>query len=295
VLAKQRRRLAYCLILPALILVLLLNVYPIIEAVIVSMQRQNMIRPNPTGFVGFMHYRRLLFEDDDFFESLQLTLIWTIGSVAGAYLVGLGLALLLNQHIRARGFFRALFLIPWVIPDVCTALVWKWLYGDELGVLNFLLKQTGIITTPILWLSDTDMAMAAVTIVQIWKLYPVMFIVLLAALQTVPEELHEAAMLDGATAWQRFRHITMPFLRPTSIVITLLASIWTFQSFDIIYLLTGGGPAGATKVLATLVYEKGFVSFDVGYAAALGMLMLGCLLILGVAYLAAYRARDAQA
>jgi multiple sugar transport system permease protein len=102
-------------------------------------------------------------------------------------------------------------------------------------------------------------------------------------------------MLDGATAWQRFRHITMPFLRPTSIVITLLASIWTFQSFDIIYLLTGGGPAGATKVLATLVYEKGFVSFDVGYAAALGMLMLGCLLILGVAYLAAYRARDAQA
>jgi multiple sugar transport system permease protein len=182
-----------------------------------------------------------------------------------------------------------------VIPDVCTALVWKWLYGDELGVLNFLLKQTGIITTPILWLSDTDMAMAAVTIVQIWKLYPVMFIVLLAALQTVPEELHEAAMLDGATAWQRFRHITMPFLRPTSIVITLLASIWTFQSFDIIYLLTGGGPAGATKVLATLVYEKGFVSFDVGYAAALGMLMLGCLLILGVAYLAAYRARDAQA
>jgi multiple sugar transport system permease protein len=295
VLAKQRRRLAYCLILPALILVLLLNVYPIIEAVIVSMQRQNMIRPNPTGFVGFMHYRRLLFEDDDFFESLQLTLIWTVGSVAGAYLLGLALALLLNQRIRARGFFRALFLIPWVIPDVCTALVWKWLYGDELGVVNFLLKQAGLITTPVLWLSDTDMAMAAVTIVQIWKLYPVMFIVLLAALQTVPEELHEAAMLDGATAWQRFRHITMPFLRPTSIVITLLAAIWTFQSFDIIYLLTGGGPAGATKVLATLVYEKGFVSFDVGYAAALGMLMLGCLLILGVAYLAAYRARDAQA
>lgn len=294
-LAAKRRRLAYLLIFPALILVLLLNLYPIIEAVIVSMQRQNMIRPNPTGFVGLMHYRRLLLEEEEFLESLGRTMVWTIGSVIGAYLLGLALALLLNQRIKARGFFRALFLIPWVIPDVCTALVWKWLYGDELGIINFLLRRAGLIDQPILWLSQTDTAMLAVIIVQIWKLYPVMFIVLLAALQTVPEELHEAAKLDGATAAQRFRHITLPFLLPTSIIMTLLGAIWTFQSFDIVYLLTGGGPADATNILAVLVYEKGFIAFDVGYAAALGMLMLGCLMILSVAYLLAYRARDARA
>jgi multiple sugar transport system permease protein len=294
-LAAKRRRLAYLLILPALILVLLLNLYPIIEAVIVSMQRQNMIRPNPTGFVGLMHYRRLLLEEDEFFHSLTLTIIWSVGSVIGAYLLGLGLALLLNQRIRARGFFRALFLIPWVIPDVCTALVWKWLYGDELGIINFLLRRVGLIDQPILWLSETGTAMLAVIIVQVWKLYPVMFIALLAALQNVPEELHEAAKLDGATAWQRFWHITLPFLRPVSIIMTLLGAIWTFQSFDLVYLLTGGGPADATNILAVLVYEKGFIAFDVGYAAALGMLMLGCLMILSVAYLFAYRAKDAQA
>src|SRR5215207_6592688 len=159
-LKQQRARFAYYLILPSVILITLLNVVPLVEGVIVSLQKQNMIRPNPTAFVGFKHY------------------------------------------------YRALFLIPWVIPDVATALLWKWLYADEYGVINHLLRMWGLISRPIQWLADPNMAMASVIMVQIWKLTPVMFIVLLAALQNVPKELHEAAELDGAGPIQRFRYVT---------------------------------------------------------------------------------------
>ena len=192
-LRQQRARFAYYLILPSLILITLLNVVPLIQGVIVSLQRQNMIRPNPTAFVGFRHYYRALFEEDILWASLGRTVVWTAGSVIGAYIVALALALLLNREIRGRALFRALLLIPWVIPDVATALLWKWLYADEYGVINHLLRTFGLIARPVQWLANPDMAMASVIAVQIWKLTPVMFIVLLAALQNVPKELHEAA------------------------------------------------------------------------------------------------------
>jgi multiple sugar transport system permease protein len=286
---KQRARFAYFLILPSLILITLLNLVPIIEGVIVSFQNHNLIRPNPDAFVGFKHYYRALFEEDEFWGSLGKTVIWTVGSVVGGYVLGLSLALLLNLNIKARGFFRALFLLPWVIPDVCTALLWKWLYQDEFGIINFMLAKFGLIQQPILWLADTHLAMPAVIFVQIWKLYPVMFIVLLAALQNVPGELLEAAKIDGASAVQRFWHVILPLIRPTSVIITLLASIWTFQSFDLVYLLTGGGPADSTQILPTLMYEKAFWGSQLGYAAAIGMLMLLCLLVISIFYLLIYR------
>lgn len=292
---QQRARFAYVLILPALVLITLLNLYPIIEGFVVSLQAQNQMRPNPEAFVGLKHYVRALTEQDAFWSSLGRTLVWTAGSVAGAYLLALGLALLLNMDVWGRGFFRALFLIPWVIPDVCTALLWKWLYGDEFGVINFLLVKFGLITRPVLWLSNPDLAMPAVIFVQIWKLYPVMFIVLLAALQNVPKELFESATIDGATMRQRFWYVTLPFIRSASVIITLLACIWTFQSFDIVYLLTGGGPASATKILPTLVYEKAFWGLEMGYAAALAMLMLLGLLVFSVAYLFVYRSQSEAA
>lgn len=294
-LKQQRARFAYYLILPSVILITLLNVVPLVEGVIISLQKQNLIRPHPTAFVGLKHYHRALFEEDILWASLGRTLVWTIGSVVGGYVVALALALLLNRDIWGRGFFRALFLVPWVIPDVATALIWKWLYADQYGVINNLLARTGLIDKPIQWLANPDMAMASVIMVQIWKLMPVMFIVILAALQNVPKELHEAAELDGAGAMQRFRYVTFPVIRPTSVIITLLASIWTFQSFDIVYLLTGGGPADATEILSTLIYQKAFWASDIGYASALGMVMLVCLMILSVSYLFVYRAQSAKA
>jgi multiple sugar transport system permease protein len=277
------------MILPSVAMITLLTLVPLLEGLIVSVQSQDMGRPNPTRFVGWEHYIRALFEDDDFWSSLRRTIIWTIGSVAGAYCLALSLALLVNIDIQGRKFFRALFLLPWVVPEVSTALLWKWLYGDEFGILNFILKSLGIISSPVLWLADPNLAMPSVIAVQIWKLYPVMFIVLLAALQNVPNELHEAAIIDGANSRQRFWYITLPFIRGTSVITTLLASIWSFQNFDIIYLLTGGGPAGVTKVLATLMYQKAFWGSEMGYAAAIGVLMLVVLLLLSIAYLFAYK------
>lgn len=288
---KRRARFAYMLILPSLVLITLLNLVPMVEGVLVSLQSGNMARPNPTAFVGLQHYIRVLFEEAVVWDSLRRTVVWTLGSVAGAYVLALSLALLVNLEIKGRVIFRAMLLIPWVIPEVSTALLWKWLYGDEFGVLNFLLMRTGLVSKPVLWLANPDMAMVSVIVVQIWKLYPVMFIVLLAALQNVPKELLEAARLDGAHARQRFWYITLPFIRGTSVIITLLASIWTFQNFDIIYLLTGGGPASATKILPTLMYEKAFWGSEMGYAAAVGMVMLAGLLAISVIYLFAYRAQ----
>jgi multiple sugar transport system permease protein len=288
---QKRVRFAYMLITPSLVLITLLSLFPIVEGVIVSLQSQNMLRGNPNAFVGFRHYSRALFEEPIFWQSLFRTVYWTVGSVAGAYLLGLALALLLNMNIRGRGLFRALFLIPWVIPDVCTALLWKWLYGDEFGIINFLLAKFGLISTPVTWLSNPDIAMPAVILVQTWKLYPVMFITLLAALQNVPGELFEAATIDGANIFQRFRYVTMPFIKSVSLIITLLASIWTFQAFDIVYLLTGGGPADATKILPTLVYDKAFWGLEMGYAAAIAMLMLVCLLVISVGYMLVYRSQ----
>jgi len=288
-LLKRRTRIAYFMILPSVAMISLLTLVPLLEGLIVSVQSQDMGRPNPTRFVGWEHYIRALFEDDDFWSSLRRTIIWTIGSVTGAYCLALSLALLVNIDIQGRKFFRALFLLPWVVPEVSTALLWKWLYGDEFGILNFILKSLGIISSPVLWLADPNLAMPSVIAVQIWKLYPVMFIVLLAALQNVPKELHEAAIIDGANSRQRFWYITLPFIRGTSVITTLLASIWSFQNFDIIYLLTGGGPAGVTKVLATLMYQKAFWGSEMGYAAAIGVLMLVVLLLLSIAYLFAYK------
>jgi multiple sugar transport system permease protein len=288
---ERRMRFAYLAIIPSLIVITLLDVYPIIQSIIVSLQNQNMSSSNPEEFVGLQHYSRALFDEPVFWASLAKTIIWTAGSVLGAYLVALSLALLLNTSIRGRGIFRALFLIPWVIPEVATALLWKWLYADEFGVLNFVLMRFGIVKQPVLWLADTSLALPAVILVQIWKLYPVMFIVLLAALQNVPKELYEAATIDGANLWQRFRFVTMPFIKSTSLIVTLLASIWTFQAFDIVYLLTGGGPADATKILPTFVYDKAFWGLEIGYAAAIAILMMLGLIIISVAFLLAYRSQ----
>ena len=289
---RQRTRLAYFLILPSLFFIVLLNLYPLVEGVILSLQSQNLTRPNPDAFVGLKHYRHALFGNSVFWSSLYKTILWTLGAVSGSYVVSLGLAQLLNLEIRGRGLFRALFLIPWVIPDVVTALLWKWMYNDEFGVINFVLNRAGLISRPIQWLSNPDTAMLSVILVQIWKVYPLMTIVLLAALQSVPKELYEAAMLDGANTWQRFINVTFPLIRPTSIVITLLLGIWTFQNFDIVFLLTGGGPAGATQILATLVYERAFFALDLGYAAALGVLMLVVLLGMSIVYLSSYQSQQ---
>ncbi|HVX80754.1 MAG: carbohydrate ABC transporter permease [Devosia sp.] len=279
----RRNRFAYTLVLPSVLLVACLNLLPLAQGVITSLQAQNMTRPDPNAFVGLKHYVDALLYQTDFWSSLGKTFVWTFGSVIGAYVLSLGLATLLNLDIRFRNFFRAIFLIPWVVPDVVTALIWRWLYNDDYGVFNFVLHLMHL--PSVHWLPDPRLAMMSVIIAQIWKLYPLMTVVLLAALQNVPKELHEAASLDGAGAWQRFWYVTLPNIRTASIAITLLTGIWTFQNFDLVYLLTGGGPADATEILPTFIYQKAFYTLDLGYASALGILMLLIILACSSIYL----------
>jgi ABC-type sugar transport system permease subunit len=287
---QQEASLAYALILPSVLLITLLNLVPLTEGLIVSFQRYQLMSEDPFGWAGFDNYAQALFGEKIFWPSLGRTIIWMVGAVSGAYVVGFCLALLLNREdIRGRGIFRALFLIPWVVPNVVTSLIWKWMYNDQFGLINFGLKSIGLINQPILFLADVNFAMISIIIVQIWKLYPLTTVMLLAALQNIPKDLYESAMIDGCSAWRRVWHITLPMIRPTSIIITLLLGIWTFNHFDVVYLLTGGGPASATSVLSILVYNKAFFALNLGYAGAIGVLMLAALSILGFVYLRMYR------
>lgn len=285
--------LAYLLIGPALVLILVLDVAPLLRGFFVSFQRQELMRPDLFGWAGLSNFQQALFEEKVFWPSLLRTIMWMTGVVCGAYLVGFCLALLLNRpDIKARGVLRALFLVPWVVPDVVTSLIWKWMYNDQFGLINYALKGLGLIKEPILFLASKDLALTSLVVVQVWKLYPLMTVVLLAALQQIPAELYESARIDGSSGPQRIWHITLPMIKPTSIVITLLMSIWTFNHFDMVYLLTGGGPAHATMVLSMLVYNKAFFGLNFGYASSIGVLMLLTLSVLGVPYLRLYRRVD---
>ncbi len=289
VLWLRRTGLPYLLILPSVVMLTLLIGIPLLQALWTSLQRQLLTRPDLFGWAGLANYQRALFQEEIFWGSLWRTVKFALGSVVGAYILGLFLALLLSRNFKGRGIYRALFLIPWVMPDIVTALIWKWMYNDQFGLINYGLQSLGIIRQPLLFLADVNIAMYSIIAVQIWKLYPLTTVILMAALQAIPVELYEAAMIDGASWWQRLRSITLPLIRPTSILITLLMGIWTFNHFDIVYLLTGGGPADATMVLSTLLYNKAFYTMDLGYATALGMLMVLVLSVIAVAYLRMYR------
>ena len=287
---QQEQTFAYGLILPSAVLVTLLNFIPLVEGVIVSFQRQQLMESDTTGWVGLSNYSQALFDEAVFWPSLGRTIMWMVGAVGGAYLIGMFLSLLLNREdLKARALLRALFLVPWVVPDVVTSLIWKWMYNDQFGLINYALKSLGLIRQPILFLADPHIAMLSLIIVQVWKLYPLMTVMLLAALQNIPKELYEAAMIDGSSGLQRTWHITLPLIKQTSIIITLLMAIWTFNHFDVVYLLTGGGPANATSVLSILVYNKAFFALNLGYAASIGVLMLFTLSIFGILYLRMYR------
>jgi multiple sugar transport system permease protein len=290
---RQEQSFAYGLILPSAVLVTLLNFIPLIEGVIVSFQRQQLMQSDTTGWVGLSNYSQALFDEAVFWPSLGRTIFWMVGAVGGAYVIGMFLSLLLNREdLKARALLRALFLVPWVVPDVVTSLIWKWMYNDQFGLINYALKSMGLIKQPILFLADPHIAMLSLIVVQVWKLYPLMTVMLLAALQNIPKELYEAAMIDGSSTLQRAWHITLPLIRQTSIIITLLMAIWTFNHFDVVYLLTGGGPANATSVLSILVYNKAFFALNLGYAASIGVLMLLTLSVFGILYLRMYRTRE---
>jgi ABC-type sugar transport system permease subunit len=265
-------RLGFLFVLPIVALVLCLVAYPFCYAIYLSMTRKFV--GMPAVFVGFENYVRLA--GDGFFRrAVWNSLIFTFGSVVFKLILGMAMALVLTSNIRFRSLFTGLLLVPWVAPTVVSALNFLWIYDGSLGVLNYLLVRVfRVLPQGVGWLSEAGTAMASVIFVNIWRGFPFFGISFLAGMKAVPGELYEAASVDGANAVQRFFNVTLPSLRNILIIVVLLSTIWTFNDFGIVYILTKGGPGGATMVLPVFTYEMAFGAQRLGDAIAVALYML---------------------
>src|SRR5262245_49909161 len=265
-------RLGFLFVTPMVVLVLALVAYPFCYAVCLSMTQKFV--GMPPVFVGFDNYIRLA--SDGFFQRAVLnSFTFTFWSVAIKLVLGMVMALVLMSKIRFRSLFTGLLLIPWVAPTVVSALNFLWIYDGSLGVLNYLLvKVFRILPQGVGWLSEPGTAMASVIFVNVWRGFPFFGISLLAGMKAISSDLYEAAAVDGANALLRFRHVTLPGVRNILIIVTLLSTIWTFNDFAIIYILTKGGPGGATQVLPVFTYEMAFGAQRLGEAIAVALYML---------------------
>lgn len=276
--ARPRRRtragalVPYLLLAPAYALVTLVLVYPAIENVLLSLWSWRITSPARGVFVGLENYRRLLLEDPEFWPVLGFTAAFTVSTIALEFLLGLGTALLLSGLGRGRRVLTPFVLLPYMIPAVVVGLVWRLLWTKDYGLVNFLLGRVGI--RPVLWLGEPFAAGVAVVVSEVWRSTPFVTLVLLAGLAALPLEPHEAAAVDGASRWQAFRHVTLPLLLPSITVALLFQTIFKLRVFDLIFILTGGGPGIATLPLGILVYRQYFRYFEGGYAAALAVIVL---------------------
>lgn len=260
---------------PLLLIILVFLIVPIAKAAVMSFQYYYIAKPSPDGnyFVGLKNYQAVL-TDDYFYNSVKVTLIYIVVTVLGRYVIGFITALLLNTKFLGRGLARALIIIPWAVPEVVACLVWILMYDRDYGIINFLLNNAGILSKNIAYLQDVSIALPASTVVNIWKGFPFVAIMLLAGMQSVSSDMYEAADIDGATWFQKVRYITIPAIKSVSTIVFLLLIIWTIKDYAIAYVLTKGGPSRATELLTIYVQQMGFKYFDFGKAAASGMLML---------------------
>ena len=277
---RQERWYGYAFIAPVFVLLAAVIVLPLMQAFWISLHRTRGL--NQT-FVGLQNYARLL-ADDAFWNSFRVSLAFTGICVVLHMVLGLALALLLNRVTVGRAAFRVLFLTPWMIAPAIGATIWLWLLEPQFGVANYIVQALGLSDGPKIWLGIPHLAFGSIVAVDVWRGIPFVMLLLLAGLQTIPSEQYEAAALDGANGWQAFRHVTLPNLRYLLIVASTLDIINTIRQFDIIAVLTGGGPVGSTEVLPALIYNTAFRANRFGEAAATGVLLLGVLLAFATIY-----------
>ncbi|GAA2751807.1 carbohydrate ABC transporter permease [Amnibacterium kyonggiense] len=282
----QRRLGPWAFLAPALVAVAVFIAYPI---AIVAAQSLFDIRPTRHAgwtFAGVQNYLDA-FADDAVWSVLGNSAIWTIGSVLLQFIVAMAAALLLQQLAGAR-ILRAVFVLPWATPVVVGALAWKLLYQPDYGLINEILGAAGLPTLQQAWLSNPSTALLSVVVANVWRGFPFIMVLLLSGMASIPPDLYEAAGVDGATWARSFRSITLPLLKPVLLTSTLIALIWTFNNFSSIYVMTGGGPGGATDILTTFVYKAAFQSFDFGYASALSMILFAIVGIASALYIRAF-------
>ncbi len=258
-------------------------VFPAVYASWLSLTQSDPFKQTTT-FVGLANFRALL-SGDLFWHSLWVGSVFTCATVLLQTVLGMGIALLLNKEFYGRGLARALTLFPFVVPTIVTALIWRWLLNDSYGIVNFLLMAIGLVQTPVVWFGSPAMAMTTVILVNVWQFFPFVVVTMLARLSSIPLDQYEAARIDGASGFQQFAFITLPHLKTILTVVILLRCIWMFQKFEVIYLLTRGGPLRATQHLPILAYDELFVNFRMGYSAAIAMLSFFILALVAGIYL----------
>ncbi|MEO3807590.1 sugar ABC transporter permease [Sphaerisporangium sp. B11E5] len=295
--ALARHWYAWAMCAPVVIVTLVLVGYPLARGIYLSLTDateatmgrtigMNVI-PSTYEFVGLANYTAIV-TSAEFLSRLGWTVVWTVACVALHYGIGLGLALLLNRPMRLRSLYRMLLVLPWAVPVFVSAFIWRYLLNGEFGVVNAMLRAVGF--AGISWLDDPFWAKASVIAVNVWLGVPFMMLALLGGLQAIPRELYEAAEVDGASPWQRFRHITLPGLRPVSSTVVLLGTIWTFNQFPVIFLVTKGGPGGSSEILVTYAYRQAFEGIrNYSGSAAWGVLILALLVVMAVVYRRALR------
>ncbi|WP_439552596.1 carbohydrate ABC transporter permease [Falsiroseomonas sp.] len=280
---RRDAMLGVMLIAPCVLIFCAVIVYPLVSAIYLSLF--NIFTPTLKGnFVGFQNYADL-FAGEEFWRSLFNTLVWTVCTLFLQVVLGVAAALMLHQAIVFRALARSLILFPYFVSTVVAVLVWRWLFNDLYGILNHLMMWSGLLQMPLDWLGSMPNAMISIVLVGAWKYFPFVVIAILARLQTIPDQLYEAATIDGAGAWARFTDVTLPQLKDVLMVVVLLRAIWDFKEFDLIYLMTGGGPLISTQTLPLMVYKEAFGLDAMGRATAVAVAMMAVMLVFMVLYL----------
>lgn len=264
---------------PALLTLLLVMFVPLIVGISYAFRDVQILKPFSQGWVGLEHFETLLTRDRTFYRALLNTLWWTGGSLALQFGFGLGLALLLNRAFLGKRLVQALVFLPWAVPSFLSGLTWAWLFNPVIGPLPHWLAALGLLDEPFNILGDPALAMWGPIVANVWWGIPFFAITLLAALQAIPNELYEAAAIDGASAWQQFTKVTLPFLAPMIAITVLLRTVWIANFADLIIVMTGGGPANATQILPSYIFTTAYRKLDFGYASAIAMALLLLLLL----------------
>lgn len=271
----------YALILPATILMAIILFYPTLRGIQIAFYDVSLLHPNDLVWVGLQNFKQMV-GNPEFWNASKNTIILTAAAVSLEYLLGLGLALALKEKVPGAGIFRSMSMITWVIPIVVMVIIFRFMVQPGYGIINVVLGWLGLPTK--YWFGSTTFALPLIIVMNVWRNVPFFAIALMASMRSIPEDLYEAASLDGASPLQQFRYITLPQISYTSMIMIVLHVIFTFNNFSIVYLSTGGGPLGATQVLATYVYKQAFKSYAMGYAASVGVVMLILMLLFTAIY-----------
>ncbi len=283
----SERRIGYLFVGPALLVIALVALYPAVNVLWLSLHRK-MLLFDISRFVGLDNYLFLL-RDSRFWNSFWNTAYFTAVSVGLELVLGLGIALVLHRSFRGRGLMRAIVLVPWAIPTVVSAKMWDWMYNPEFGVINYALMSLGLVVDNVNWLGNPFWALHAAIAVDVWKTTPFVALLLLAGLQVIPQEVYEAGKIDGVNPWQAFRRITLPLLKPVILIVLLFRTLDAFRVFDVVYVLTNGGPADTSETLSIYAYKLLFTTLQFGYGSTIAVVVFLSVLALSFLYIRVLR------